>query len=51
LKNFCLSGAYDDVNLDLDEILMVFKSAKPFLDYVNRAIGYSREEYEVDTVL
>ena len=51
LKNFCLSGAYDDVNLDLDEVLKVFKSAKPFLDYVNRAIEYSREEYELDTVL
>ena len=44
LKNFCLSGTYDDVNLDLEEILNVFKSAKPFLDYVNRAIEYSREE-------
>ena len=34
----------DDANLDLDEILSVFKSAKPFLDYINRAIEYSREE-------
>ena len=44
LKNFCLSGIYDDTNLDVDEILEVFKSAKPFLDYINRAIEYSREE-------
>ena len=44
LKNFCLSGTYDDVNLDLKEVLEVFKSAKPFLDYINRAIEYSREE-------
>ena len=44
LKNYCLSASYDDSNLDLDEILNVFKSAKPFLDYINRAIEYSREE-------
>ena len=44
LKNFCLSGVYDDENLDIEEVLNVFKSAKPFLDYVNRAIEYSREE-------
>lgn len=44
LKNFCLSGKYDDSNLDIAEILEVFKSAKPFLDYINRAIEYSREE-------
>lgn len=44
LKNFCLSGTYDDSNLDIAEILEVFRSAKPFLDYINRAIDYSREE-------
>lgn len=44
LKNFCLSGTYDDSNLDIAEILEVFRSAKPFLDYINRAIEYSREE-------
>lgn len=44
LKNFCLSGTYDDSNLDIAGILEVFKSAKPFLDYINRAIEYSREE-------
>ena len=43
LKNLCLSGVYDDINLDIDEVLKIFKSAKPFLDYVNRAIEYSRE--------
>ena len=44
LKNFCLSGTYDDANLDVDEILDVFRSAKPFLDYTNRAIEYTKEE-------
>ena len=44
LKNFCLSGVYNDSDLDVDEILKVFKSAKPFLDYINRAIEYVREE-------
>ena len=44
LKNFCLSGEYDDSCLDVEEILNVFRSAKPFLDYINRAIEYSREE-------
>ena len=43
LKNFCLSGLYDDTNLDIEEILKVFESAKPFLDYINRAIEYSKE--------
>ena len=45
LKNFCLSGFYDDTNLDLEEILKVFKSAKPFLDYINRGIEYCKEEH------
>ena len=45
LKNFCLSGTFDDSNLDLDQIADIFKSAKPFLDYINRAIEYSREEF------
>ena len=44
LKNFCLSGSYDDSNLNIEDVLKVFKSAKPFLDYINRAIEYSREE-------
>ena len=45
LKNFCLSGLYDDTSLNVDDILTVYRSAKPFLDYINRAIEYSREEY------
>lgn len=44
LKNFCLSGVYDDSDLNVDEILKVFKSAKPFLDYINRAIEYAFSE-------
>jgi len=44
LKNFCLSGQFDDKHLDINHICEVFKSAKPFLDYINRAIEYSREE-------
>lgn len=44
LKNFCLSGTFDSSNLDIEEILEVFRSAKPFLDYINRAIEFSREE-------
>ena len=44
LKNFCLSGHFDDKHLDINQICEVFKSAKPFLDYINRAIEYSREE-------
>ena len=44
LKYFCLSGAYDDSDLNIEDVLKVFKSAKPFLDYINRAIEYSREE-------
>ena len=46
LKNFCLSGVYDDSDLNVDEILKVFKSAKPFLDYINRAIEYAFSEWE-----
>lgn len=43
LKNFCLSGTFDDNSLDIDHILQIFRSAKPFLDYINRAIQYSKE--------
>lgn len=45
LKNFCLSGYFDDNDIDINQILEMFKSAKPFLDYINRAIEYSREEF------
>ena len=44
LKNFCLSGAYNYASFNVDDVLKVFKSAKPFLDYINRAIEFSREE-------
>lgn len=43
LKNFCLSGDFDDRNPDLDHICEVFKTSKPFLDYINRAIEYVKE--------
>ena len=46
LKNFCLSGTFDDSRLDIGQIVEVFRTAKPFLDYINRAIGFSREEPE-----
>lgn len=42
LKNFCLSGDFDDRNPDIDHVIEVFRSAKPFLDYINRAIEYVR---------
>lgn len=44
LKNFCLSGDFDDSNLDLDYICEVFRTSKPFLDYINRAIEYVNDE-------
>jgi len=48
LKNFCLLKGLDDAFIlspDLAEnVLALFKTGKPFLDYVNRAIDYCREE-------
>lgn len=48
LKNFCLSCGFDDELLlspDMPEtVLEIFRSTKPFIDYVNRAIEFSREE-------
>ena len=48
LRNFCLVESLDDdfiLSPDLaDNVLVVFKTGKPFLDYVNRAIDYCREE-------
>ncbi len=44
LKNFCLSADFDDNNLDINRICDVFRSAKPFLDYINRAIEFTRED-------
>ena len=48
LKNFCLVQSLDDgfiLSPDLAErVLTIFQTGKPFLDYVNRAIDYCREE-------
>ena len=48
LKNFCLLKALDDdfiLSPDLaDNVLAIFKTGKPFLDYVNRAIDFCRED-------
>ena len=48
LKNFCLLQRLDDSVVlapDLAErVLAAFRSGKPFLDYVNRAIDFCREE-------
>ncbi|MBO4570710.1 MAG: DUF2461 domain-containing protein [Bacteroidales bacterium] len=48
LKNFCLVGDIDRkfvTSPDLvKNLLTIFKSAQPFIAYVNRAIDYSREE-------
>lgn len=46
LKNFCLNADFDDCNLDIEQICEVFRSCKPFLDYINRAIDFVREEHE-----
>ncbi len=48
LKNFCLLKSLDKdfiltPNLSA-AILDIFKTGKPFLDYINRAIDYCREE-------
>ena len=44
LKDIEVLKIHADTDLDIEEVLKVFKSAKPFLDYINRAIEYSREE-------
>ena len=48
LKNFCLLKALDDgfiLSPDLaDNVLAIFRTGKPFLDYVNRAIDFCRED-------
>lgn len=48
LKNFCLSYYFDDALLLAPEMpetaLEIFRSTKPFIDYINRAIDFSREE-------
>ncbi|MBQ3743772.1 MAG: DUF2461 domain-containing protein [Bacteroidales bacterium] len=48
LKNFCLLKSLDQdfilsPNL-VDSLLDIFRTGKPFLDYINRAIDYCREE-------
>lgn len=48
LRNYCLIMNLDDafiLSADMpDRVLDIFRTAKPFLDYVNRAIDYCREE-------
>lgn len=48
LKNFCLVENLDDdfiLSPGLpDRLLEAFRTGKPFLDYINRAIDYCREE-------
>lgn len=44
LKNFCLNADFDDTDLDIDMICEIFRSSKPFLDYINRAIEYVKDE-------
>lgn len=48
LRNFCLVGDISErflLSPRLEEhLLEIFKTGKPFLDYVNRAIDYCREE-------
>ncbi len=48
LKNFCVDYYFDDSFLlapDMpDTVLEIFRTTKPFLDYVNRAIEFSRED-------
>ena len=55
LKRFCLVAIPDQkfiLRKDLvKELLKIFKSTKPYLDYINRAIEYSKEdntEYLID---
>ena len=48
LRNFCLVENLDDAFIlspDLPaRLLAIFRTGKPFLDYINRAIDYCREE-------
>ncbi|MBQ0025252.1 MAG: DUF2461 domain-containing protein [Bacteroidales bacterium] len=48
LKRFCLSCEPDDAFVTSDDLVerlvAIFKSAMPFIRYINRAIEYSREE-------
>ena len=48
LKNFCLVWMPDDQFITdeylVERLAAVFKTTKPFLDYINRAIAYCKEE-------
>lgn len=48
LKNYCLLWIPDDKFVTgphlAERLADVYKTAKPFLDYTNRAITFSREE-------
>ena len=48
LKNFCLLWMPDDKFVTdkglVERLAAIFKTTKPFLDYINRAITYCREE-------
>ena len=50
LRNFCLVGNVDERFLLAprlaERLIGIFKTGKPFLDYINRAIDYCREEEE-----
>ena len=54
LKNFCLSYEFDDTLLMspdmLPAVLEIFRTTRPFLDYINRAVDFSREE-NIGTVM
>lgn len=50
MKSFCLTAETDD-NFLLEENLAqrvaeLFKTTKPFIDYINRAVDYVKEEME-----
>ena len=48
MRNFCLLQGLDDgflLSPDLtDSLIAIFRTGKPFLDYLNRAVDYCREE-------
>ena len=50
MKSFCLTAETDD-NFLLEENLAqrvaeLFKTTKPFIDYINRAVDYVKKEME-----
>ena len=50
LKNFCICKELDSHFFDVEEenlaqrVAALFKTTKPFLDYINRAIAFSKSE-------